>query len=398
MIKFEKMPDESMNQFFYRLCQAKELNNYTWPDITDIMNNTFDLNFSESKYRKDWNSFGKIFNDNVEKITNCNSDIQQQITELQKAKKQLSDQRREYNKLILKDARREHIEDYLIEEIKKLPKLDCSPLFIKNEEVVSLIKENEAVLFLSDWHYGMVTDNIWNKYNVDICKERIQKLFSKVLIYLELNQIRKLDIVLLGDMINGSIHCTSRVASEENTCEQLIHVSEIIANFIDSFVKEGYFVNVYSTYGNHARSIQNKEDSIHSDNMERLIPFWLKQRFSSSCRVRIHDNTYYEFIFFNVCGYNIVCTHGDLDKFQDLGMTLNSLFTKKFGICIDYTFSGDKHHMEAFEQYNIESTLVGSLCGTDEFANNKRLYSNPFQTLCIFSQEDGKMCTYNIKL
>ena len=94
----------------------------------------------------------------------------------------------------------------------------------------------------------------------------------------------------------------------------------------------------------------------------------------------------------------MVCTHGDLDKFRDLGVTVNNLFSKKYGKTIDYTFSGDKHHHESFEQFGIESTLVGSLCGTDEYANNKRLYSNPMQTLCIFTPEDGKLCSYNIKL
>ena len=37
-------------------------------------------------------------------------------------------------------------------------------------------------------------------------------------------------------------------------------------------------VSVYSTYGNHARTVQKKEDSIHSDNMERIIPWWLSYR------------------------------------------------------------------------------------------------------------------------
>jgi hypothetical protein len=79
-------------------------------------------------------------------------------------------------------------------------------------------------------------------------------------------------------------------------------------------------------------------------------------------------------------------------------VTINSLFSKKYGKTIDYTYSADKHHLEAFEQFGIESALVGSLCGTDEYANNKRLYSYPMQTLSIFTKDDGKLCTYNIKL
>ena len=177
-----------------------------------------------------------------------------------------------------------------------------------------------------------------------------------------------------------------------------MNVSEIIANFnntLSVFIEK---IDVYSTYGNHARTIQNKEDSIHSDNLERIVPWWLRQRLNFNTRVNIIDSEFYEFIYFNVCGYNIVCTHGDLDKFKEIGVTINSLFSKKYGKTIDYTFSGDKHHLESFEQFGIESTLVGSLCGTDEYANNKRLYSYPMQTLCIFTPDDGKLCSYNIKL
>jgi len=99
----------------------------------------------------------------------------------------------------------------------------------------------------------------------------------------------------------------------------------------------------------------------------------------------------------NVCGYNIVGTHGDLDKnFKDIGLTINTLFNKKFDLSIDYTISADKHHLEEFEQLGIESILSRSLCGTDEFANGKRLYSIPGQTLLIFD-ENGRDASYSIK-
>jgi hypothetical protein len=226
----------------------------------------------------------------------------------------------------------------------------------------------------------------------------VANLFDKVTAALKKHGIKTLHIALLGDFVNGAIHTGCRVASEESTCEQLMNVSEVLANFINAISAYVDEVNVYSTYGNHARTIQNKNDSIHADNMERVIPWWLKQRLKDNTKVDIVDSEYHEFIYFNVCGYNVVCSHGDLDQFKNLGVTVNSLFSKKYGKTIDYTFSGDKHHLEAFEQFGVESALVGSLCGTDEYANNKRLYSNPMQTLCIFTPEDGKLCTYNIKL
>jgi len=393
----KRMENENDEQYFYRICNMKETLGFTWPQMAEIFNNEFGCNKGDTAYRKRWNAFKSVLDANTDKIVGDNSysnELQDQIDELYKAKRLLADQRREYNKMLVSDARADNLAEKLIEAANLVPLKDYSSVFtFKNDTSVE-----EAILCLSDWHYGQVSNNIWNQYDTNICLQRVSKLFEKVASALMEHEIKTLHVVLLGDFVNGSIHTGCRVASEENTCEQLMHVSEILANFINAISAYVDEVNVYSTYGNHARTIQNKNDSIHADNMERVIPWWLKQRLKENTKVDIVDSEYHEFIYFNVCGYNVVCSHGDLDQFKNLGMTVNSLFSKKYGKTIDYTFSGDKHHLEAFEQFGVESTLVGSLCGTDEYANNKRLYSNPMQTLCIFTPEDGKLCSYNIKL
>lgn len=392
-----RLDGETQEQYFYRICSMKESLGFTWPQMTEIFNSEFGCNKGDTAYRKQWAAFNKVFNANVDKLVGENTysnGLQEQIDELYKAKRQLWDQRREYNKILTSDARADHLTEKLIEAANLVPLQDYSNIFtFKNTK-----SSEEAVLCLSDWHYGQVSNNIWNTYNTEICKERVVKLFDKVSSALQEHSIKTLHIALLGDFVSGAIHTGVRVASEENTCDQLMHVSEVLANFINAVSVYVDEINVYSTYGNHARTIQNKDDSIHADNMERVIPWWLKQRLKVNTKINIVDSEFYEFIYFNVCGYNIVCTHGDLDKFKDLGVTINSLFSKKYGKTIDYTFSADKHHLESFEQFGIESALVGSLCGTDEYANNKRLYSNPMQTLCIFTPDDGKLCSYNIKL
>lgn len=394
----KRMENETEDQYFYRICKMKDDLGFTWPQMAKIFNEELGCNKGESAYRKRWSAFESVLEANADTLFGDNSsylnEIKEATDELYKAKRQLYDQRREYNKMLISDARADNLAEKLIEAANLVPLKDYSNVFAYNGKT----SNHEAVLLLSDWHYGQVSDNIWNKYNVDICEERVSTLFKKVYAALKDHGIRKMHIVLLGDLINGSIHTTCRVSAEENTCEQIMHVSELLAQFINAVSVCVDKVDVYSTYGNHARTIQNKNDSIHSDNMERVIPWWLKQRLKNNNKVNIIDSEYYEFIYFDVCGHNVACTHGDLDKLKDLGMTINNLFTKKFGKTIDYTFSGDKHHLEAFEQFGIESALVGSLCGTDEYANNRRLYSNPMQTLCIFTPEDGKLCTYNMKL
>lgn len=397
-MNLSKLEHETNEQYIFRVCQMKAELGYTWKEIANILNKELGNDYDESCYRKQYQSANKMFKAN-ENIFFDNEgylkEVQAKTDELYKVKKQIQDQRREYNKQLASDARADHLTEKLIEAANNLQEI--KPLLFDNSGF-SINSRNEAVLYLSDWHYGMVTDNIWNRYNIAICKERVCALVSKTIEYLKLNNISNLNVVVLGDLCAGAIHIGTRVASEENTCDQLMQVSELLAEAINELSKYVNKVNVYSTYGNHMRTIQNKNDSIHADNMEKIVPWWIKQRLKDNKKIVVIDSDYYEFIFMKVCGYNIVSTHGDLEYIKKVGTTMNAIFNKMYGETIDYVVTADKHHLESFEEIGIESVIVGSLCGTDEYANNKRLYSYPSQTLMMFNENDGKYCQYNIKL
>ena len=323
-------------------------------------------------------------------------ELQIQKDAIYKEKRKLYDQRREYNKLLISDARAEHLCEELIKSANKLN--EEKPLVFKEKWFKPNIHK-EAVLCWADWHYGMITDNIWNTYNTEICRERVKTLIEITKEFLELNQIDVLTILTLGDAAHGSIHTGCRVQSEEDTCDQLMHVSELMAEAINDLSSVVNHIDVYSCYGNHMRTIQNKNDSIHSDNMEKIIPWWLKQRLQNNTKVEIIESEYKEFTRVNILGSHICAVHGDLEKdFKKIGVTINTIFSKKFGETIDYTISADKHHIEEFEQLGIKSVLVPCLCGTDDHANNGRLYSDAGQTLMIFNDVYGRESTYHIPL
>lgn len=316
--------------------------------------------------------------------------------EIFKERKLLSDQRRLYNRELTFNARSEHLMDKLVESANRLNQE--KPLIFNEKWFPSNIHK-EAVMFWSDWHYGMITDNIWNKFNTEICKKRVKTFVEISKEFIKLNNIDVLDVVMLGDSAHGSIHSTCRVQSEENTCDQLMHVSEIMAEALNDLSKVVNHITLYSCYGNHMRTIQNKNESIHSDNMERIVPWWIEQRLQNNKKIEVAYSEYKEFTKLNVLGKNICCVHGDLERdFKNIGVTINTLFSRKFGKTIDYTISGDKHHLEEFEKFDIESILVRSLCGADEYSNNGRLYSRPGQTLMIFNDVYGREATYNIPL
>ena len=405
MIDLHRLENENEEQFIFRLGTSKDDGrlDMSWDEIANIINKEFRTDESEYRteaaYRKPYQQAKRYFEANVfKKYRDEDSflkELQIQKDAVYKEKRKLYDQRREYNKLLISDARAEHLNDKLIRIAENLNKE--YPL-VQLDEYKKVNTKKEALLALSDWHYGMVTDNIWNTYDTAVCKKRVVKLASKVIEYLELNNIDMLHIALLGDAAHGGCHVSCRVKSEEDVCDQIMHVSEIMAELIDKLSGYVNHVTVYSCYGNHLRTIQNKQDSVDSDNIEKLIPWWLKQRLKENFKVDIVESEYKEFTRINVCGYHICCVHGNLDNFRNLGTTVNTIFSRKFGETIDYTISGDKHHLEEFEQFDIESILIRSLCGTDDYANGKRLYSKPGQTLMIFNLEEGRESTYHIPL
>lgn len=399
----KKLPHENESQYIWKVGQAKDSGRIlnSWEELAPILNAELGIDETEARgesaFRKKYRVMQQAWNDVFSKSQFSESqldEMKETEKELFKAKKQFEDQRRECKKLWTQEARFDNLTNKLIESVNRL----CDEHPLEFYDYVPILGDKEAVLCLADWHYGMVTDNIWNKYNTDICRQRVSQLVFKTIEYLQMHNVNTLHVMLLGDAAHGALHTSCRVASEEDTCDQLMHVSEIIAESINELSKYTSKVNVYTTYGNHLRTVQSKNDSIHSDNMEKIIGWYLEQRLQNNSRINIVKSDYYEFIFFNVCGYNIVGAHGDLEKFKQFGITVNTLFTKKYGRTIDYTVSADKHHIEEFESMGIESVLVRSLCGTDEYSNKNRLYSAPGQTLMIFSASEGRECTYNIKL
>ena len=326
------------------------------------------------------------------------TEIETKKKELQKAGQRFYDQRREYNKLVAKEARWEHLEAALIAAANNLDNTvgriyDGHPPYTRDMHY----SDAEAVLVLSDWHYGMITDNVFNKYNTDICRHRVMEVVNSAIARMQLHNCHRLHVVVLGDLFHGGIHSSARVASEELVCDQLMQASEILAQAIEilsQFVEQTF---VHITYGNHARTIQNKHDSIHHDNMERIVPWWLNQRFKDYENVCVASSDKNEFLFLDVCGHEFCASHGDLDSVKTSPRLLTTLFQKTYGKDIEYILLGDKHHRESFNELGVTAMICGSLCGTDDYASDKRLFSHPEQLLLIVNEKDGVDAEYHLR-
>ena len=119
--------NETVNQYFYRLCENKEITGLTWPNITDLMNKETGENYTESKYRKDWKLFKKGMVEGYKRAIDSDAVLKEYELSLQKMaeeKVKLRDNRTALSAQIRSKARFENvIEELKLEMKKELPQL-----------------------------------------------------------------------------------------------------------------------------------------------------------------------------------------------------------------------------------------------------------------------------------
>ncbi|MGZ9868129.1 hypothetical protein ACU3L3_06880 [Priestia endophytica] len=387
----KRQADESFYDYFVRLFANKDTYDVDTYDIKDLLNAEMGSTYSESKWRKDYASYAKWKDYILSK--NLDSEILQKYEdnrlEAEKEKVRSQDQKREYRKLIRNQARFEAVRDDIVEAICSLESkkpLEFRPL-------PSSTNGKEGLVLFSDWHYGMICDNTFNKFNKEIFNQRVEKLVAKTIEYGKRNGIETLHVAQLGDILSGSIHVSTRVQSNEDVIEQVKYAAETLAEVLAKLANTFPKIKFYNVIGNHSRTLPNKNDVGIKENFEYLIPWYLDARLSHFANI---DTVVDEdgMVLAEVCGQRVVFVHGNFDR---LSTSVKDL-PQMLGYIPEYIISGHVHHHYEKEHGSTTQIVNGSLIGADDYAVQKRLFAKPSQKFMVFDKEEGLECSYIIKL
>lgn len=365
-----------------------------WGDIVELLG----LDLNKDSLRKSQDTiFGGIAvykkmkdKELISKPSDYQQEVQIQLQELKKERIRLSDERAALNRRLRNEARKESMHDLITECAQSLKTEDnkIKPVCVEEEF------EKAAILTLSDFHFGLKINEFNNVYNADVFYQRLNKILGKTIEYIQLNKVRTLYVLGLGDYMSGIIHTTTRIENRENIVQQVIKVSEALSQMLTELSK---FVEIYyyDVTDNHGRVFSNKDDWENEDNFSLFVRWYLDARFKDNEYIHIMQNTYSNEIgVVEIFGRNYAFTHGHRDKISNIVQNL-SLMTKKF---YDAIFMAHCHHYEANEIHGTYVYMNGTLSGTDMYANNERKTSNPSQNLFILNSNDGIECQYLIKL
>ncbi|MEK4006353.1 hypothetical protein [Paenibacillus sp. FSL H3-0333] len=386
-----ELSDTTIDDFLIRLGDNLEAYGLTWTQAAKLLNNECDEEYSESRWRKRYNSYIEFKPIVLAKYGNNEvvQEVRDATVELQKETVRLRDQKREYNQLIYKEARFDNLKDQINEsilELQLLKPLFASPLVTNNDTV------KRAISLWSDWHIGSEFKNSLNTYNVDVFRDRLSTLLSKTIEYSQKNNITELIVANLGDLLHGAIHVSARVQSGEDVIKQIQIAAESIAEALAELSKSHSKIKFINIIGNHSRLIANKHESIFRENLEYLVPWFLEARLKDFANIEIvkdEDGIYVE----DIDGEKHVFCHGDLDPVSTSAKNLPQLL----GYVPSYIYSGHIHHNYEKEFGKTETIVNGSLMGVDDYAISKRYFASPMQKYIVL---DGSKieCTYKIRV
>jgi len=167
-------------------------------------------------------------------------------------------------------------------------------------------------LVLTDWQAGKRTPS----YDLETCRERVELAVEKALdwvrIYRESFRIDRLDLLLLGDMVEGETIFEGQVWEiEAPGLEQTLFVSKLIADVVRRIAEEVPEVQIVTAYGNHGRTGRKGDASHSTTNLDLAAYRMAEMQIEGFDGVSwsISTDTYH---VHDALGTRVLTTHGDV--------------------------------------------------------------------------------------
>lgn len=370
----KRMPDESQDQYFYRICSMKDSLGFTWPQMAKIFNKEFGCNNGDTSYRKKWAAFKSVFDANADKLVGEDKyleEIRQAKYELEKERQKLYATKVEANRNLRLESREELFYENIRDTIQALP----MPKIIAGNSDYSIDYRKEYVLAIADIQAGANFKTANNEYSLSVCKSRFNKLLDMMIEYVQFHNVNKVHVVELADSIQGILRLTDLKLNEVSVVEATVTVARLIASFLNQLSTYCHIEYYHTPMSNHSqlRQIGSKANELVYEDMEYVIGHYIQDMLRENSRVTVHLHDRYDYIEIPIFNFNVMAMHGHTIKNLDTALRDLSAMHRKL---IDYVLIGHFHNGKIIpgnehESHDTELLICPSFQGTDPYAFNK---------------------------
>ena len=320
-------------------------------------------------------------------------EIETKKEELIKERMKLQTTKIEYNRNLRKDSRFEMFYENINDARDRLP----MPVF---EELICEEQEGEYVLALADIHYGAFFESINNSYSREEVQRRFGKLIAKLKVLIHKNEINKLNIIELGDTIQGMLRLSDVKLNDIPVVDSVVEVSRLIATFLNELSRytEITYRQVMASNHSQNRYLGTKANEMPNEDMERVIGNYIKDLVANNPRVEVVLSER-DYDSFELSKQKILTLHGHQVKNINNAIRDYSMLHRTFyDICFVAHFHGGKQMSVAEGNGNTEIVVCPSFIGSDPYSDSLKIGSKGMCRLFKIEENQGITEQYTIIL
>lgn len=349
----------------------------------------------------------------VEKEVPGSNDVFRQACELRARRELEAAERRAEERDIVKDAKRELLEEKILEEFRRTLCDIPRPLILGEPPKISPAAEcQSAVLVLSDLHAGKVIDpeeiEGFGAYNPAITMARVRHLEIEVLRILHSRPVKKLYLLFAGDIVEGQLGHAVEDDLTVPVALQIDLATNLLFPFLCGISRAVPHIEVHGVPGNHGRwPLLRKMPSVRRwSNLDTIVYGAL----AALCRHAGTENIDWDERIssrriIDADGFRLQLLHGDEVRggpFAASGMAKEVANTTMRHLqagrpAPTYYVMGDKHTSASLPFGRGSFIVNGSFVGTDAFGMGFAP-APPSQTLFFLQTGVGRTETHEIHL
>lgn len=321
-------------------------------------------------------------------------------------RQKIRDLTRKLNELYRVQSRSELLRETVAEAARRMPPIavqeHTAPMIANAEST----RERCLVVGIGDFHYGAKINvkglygETLNEYNAEIFQYRMGYLLHELKQIIEKEQIESVHVMMLGDLLDGMLRQSQLMRLEYGLVDSVMQLSEYMAQWIAELSQYAE-VRVSASSGNHSeiRPLGTKAREMEDENLERIVMWYLFDRFITSTRVHVNPECA-RLNKVNVCGYSFVLLHGDGSESIDrISQQTVNLYSEK----VDYFMCAHLHKEQEFSTgYTCDGNSmiirVPSICGMSRYEQRKGYGGRPGAIAMVMESGYGRRCVYPIDL
>ena len=407
--RYQRKDDESNVEYLLRLAEIKideKPDDLEWSDIVNYCG--FNCHYDSLRKALQPREYGglAIYKYLKEKLVDENisddkiiKQIEASQRELYKERQKLRDEKLEYSAWLREQSRMELFFERIDESVNKI--LSKKPRNIPHP--VSIINSDKKIICgFADPHYGVnfdirgFFDEIINKYNPEIFKQRMWQLRDELIDFCKINNCNQVSMVDLGDSIEGILHISQLKSLRGNIVDDIMDYTEFIADWLEDLTNRGIYIDFYTSEGNHSdlRILTGNKGDFPHENLEKIYSRSIKRFLKDNPNIKIH-NSLNGLNYFNVNGYNILTAHGNHEK-----NVKNSIkeYEDTYNIKVDYLMVGHLHCKNEIEVAKGKEVIqIRSLMGINEYSTVIKKTSSAGATMFTIHKDCGKKYVNEVK-